>query len=198
MRFSRLLGCMAALVVVASAHALTESERDAYFLLLMGSKDNEVKACASGALRHNAALVGMRVTMSDDEVAARLTGGITDSRLLAAREEQAAAWRKTRKPAELAHMEYERCLEDAGVGARLGPLGVTCFSFAALPAAAEIYKSAGRSRDEATAYLLRDFGAQLPAEVVRQVADDVYSMDAGSTSYEAHRKVVANCIRHAR
>lgn len=176
---------------------LTAEGRDAYALLLLGPKDNPVKACATFALRLNTGLTLMRMgKTSDDEVTAKLTTGTATSsaEFRAAREQEAAVWRKTHDPGKVALTQFENCQRISGITTTLGATGVKCFGVAAVPATAEAYKAAKYNKDKAAGIVMAMFQSQLPADFLRRTVDDVYAVDAEASGYQAHRKVLADCL----
>jgi hypothetical protein len=133
----------------------------------------------------------------DATVAASLMRGVSaaDPALAAHRERQVALWAQTHDPSRLAAEDFEHCQRSTRLGASLGSVGVKCFSLAMIPATAEGYKAAARTREQATEQMVQAYGSQVRPDYLRRVVDDVYAKVAQATQYEVHRQVLAACVR---
>lgn len=206
LRTTACLGILLFLTACASSSPRTKAgpsdvERDAYALLIAGPKENPVKKCSVLALKLNSGLTMMKMgNASDERVAEALKSGIPASNkgLLSLREQQIAVWRESHDPGRLALLDFEYCQLASGVVSSLGTLGKTCFSLANVPATAEAFKAAGRSAERATGDLIAAFGSQFPEGYLKRITEDVYARDAAAGQYEAHRRVLASCIRDTR
>jgi hypothetical protein len=186
---------------VSAADGLPEVEREAFALLLLGAKDNPVKDCSVAALRLNTGLVMLRMAgAAPAAVADTLRSGIDPavSGQRELRERQIMAWREGAAPGELARQDFEHCLRVQRVVLELGPAGRSCFSLASVPAQAEGLKGLRRSRERATMEITASYAGQVSEDFVRKVVTQVYARDRMESRLEAHRQVLADCVRAAR
>jgi hypothetical protein len=180
------------------AGGLSSETRDAYFLLLMGPKDNPVKYCAGSALKLNKGLTFMQLgKATDQQIEAKLMEGSDagHTKTPDLRNRQVALWRQYHSPGRLAYLQFEDCQAASGVSSNLGEVGNNCFNLAIIPATSEAQKALGRSKDESLAELSKIYGSKYLGKWLKEVNDDVYFRDVEASSYEAHRRVIASCIR---
>lgn len=190
--------CMIA-TMPRAALAITENERAAYILLLIGPKDNPVKSCASSALQLNTGLTAKIAARSSDEnVEKDLMANVTTDALRAERVREVELWKKTHSAAKVAHMNFDYCAQQSNVDLHADALKTTCFSFAGVPALAEAMKGIGQPKDTTAEKVVRVYGKQIPEQALRAVVDDVYSHNAEVDNFHVHRQVFAECLRDTR
>ena len=187
------------ILIPNSAQALSDEERDAYVLLLTGPKDNQVKSCASAALRLNLGLTAMQVTRSPDaDVEESLMSNATTDSLKAARGREIDLWKKTHSPAKVAEMTFFSCTKANELALRPDPAITTCFSLAGVPALADVLKRTGHSKDVTAGKVAAAYSKQIPEHFVRGVVDTVYEHNPDLDNFEAHRIVLGQCIHDAK
>ena len=197
--FSLMAACGIAVAIPHTALALTDDGRAAYTLLLMGPKENPVKSCASAALQLNTGLTAKLVAKSsDDNVEKDLMLNTTTESFRAERVREAELWKKTHSPGKVAQMNFEYCAQQNKVDTRLGAIATTCFSVAGVPALAEALRIVGRPKEYTAEKVVAAYGKQIPVDFVRATVDSVYAHNAEADNYEAHRQVLADCIRDTR
>ncbi|MBI1889868.1 MAG: peptidylprolyl isomerase [Burkholderiales bacterium] len=182
--------------IPGAAMALTDGQRDAYVSYLMAQNENPLKDCAVVALQLNAGLTAKLIAKaSDQSIEKDLLSNISDAGFKAEREKEVAAWKKSKNPGQIALMNFNYCVQLKKVKADLGALGKACFNLTGVPALAEVLKKAGKPKEFADEKVIGAYGKQLSESFIRDAVGDVYAKNAEKDAYEAHRRVLAQCIK---
>lgn len=185
-----------ALLLPTTVFALTDSERAAYTLLLMGPKENRVKSCASAALRLNLGLIAVKIgRASDTAVEDTLLENANKENPRLDRERQSTLWKTTHNAPSVAELNFFSCTRQNNVRVEPEAMITTCFSLAGVPALADAMKMIGQNKEDTTDKVLQAYSKQLPESFIRAVVDNVYTHDVDADNLEVHRRVLGECIR---
>lgn len=191
-----LLLCLFSMHSLADTPApLSDKDLQAFQLLVLGPKNNEVKGCLDASFGLLEGLLAVSGS-PDSKVEELLTRGDMSPAQREMRSQQAALWKTHHSPAKLANFQYGWCLKDKAMPAiNLGQSGESCFNAAMVPAYAVLLKTGLKaSREDAQTKVISTWGQQVPETFLKQVVDDVYTAEDTEKAYHVTRRVFVSCV----
>lgn len=199
MRTTRLLrhalGLMFLLAATGSHAKLSDKDLEAFQLLVLGPKTNEVKGCLDASFGLLEGLLAASGA-SDSKVEELLTRGEMSAKQREMRSQQAALWKAHHAPSKLANFQYAWCLQDKGMPAiGLGDMGEACFNVAAVPAYASLLKTGFKlDRKQALEKVTSTWRQQLKEDFLQQVVGDIYAAEDTEKATQVTRRVFVACV----
>lgn len=199
MRTTRLLrhalGLMFLLAATGSHARLSDKDLEAFQLLVLGPKSNEVKGCLDASF---GIIEGLLVAAQapDSKVEELLTRGEMSASQREMRSQQAALWKAHHSPAKLADFQYAWCLKDKGLPpVNLGEAGEACFNLATVPVYASLLKTGFKAgQSEAMEKVSATWGQQLKEPFLKQVVGDIYAAEDAEKATLVMRRVFVACV----